>query len=245
MRVLALAAALMVTAFAGEAAAQTYGRAPPGSYQRECRDIRMYGVVLSADCPDNRGVMRNSSININQCNGDIANANGRLTCRQGGGGGGGGWHDDDVPRGSYLRTCRDAHMRRDTLVAECRDNRGRYVTALIQPDSCRGRDIANENGRLTCGRGGGGGGWEGRGRLIGHDYTSFRGGRQVFSDYEPNLAHSGMNDRIESIEISRGQRWQICSDANFRGRCVVITRNERDLRDLGLANQISSLRRLD
>lgn len=61
--------------------------APPrGSYEQQCRDIRMNGSMLSATCGGVRGGAQ-SSINILSCSGDIGvDAQGGLTCRGPGGG---------------------------------------------------------------------------------------------------------------------------------------------------------------
>lgn len=66
---------------------------PPGSYERQCRDIRMNGRFLSAWCQGARGSGR-SEINVDSCRSDIwVNETGGLTCdgRPGGGPGGPGW----------------------------------------------------------------------------------------------------------------------------------------------------------
>lgn len=112
----------------------------------------------------------------------------------------------------------------------------------------RGRD--RDNGRYDDRRGDYGRGGYGRGGgLTAYDYVGFDGRRIQISDYEPNLGYdrnrSRFNDRIESIEFRPGQRWLICSDANFRGRCLTIDRPIRDLRRIGMANTISSIRRLN
>ena len=55
-----------------------------------------------------------------------------------------------VPGGSYLRTCSDARMFGDRLVAECQTmDGGLRRTVLRDVDRCVG-GIANMNGRLTC-----------------------------------------------------------------------------------------------
>ena len=58
----------------------------------------------------------------------------------------------DGPPGTYLDTCRDVHMRGDTLVAKCQkvDNHWRD-TSLDDVYRCVG-DIANLDGRLQCSR---------------------------------------------------------------------------------------------
>ncbi len=74
-----LAAASVVTA-----SAQQYGRnynnVPPGSYQQSCANAQMRGSTLSASCTSASGQRVYSSLNVNGCNGDIANRNGYLSC---------------------------------------------------------------------------------------------------------------------------------------------------------------------
>ncbi|MDB5435538.1 MAG: hypothetical protein JWR47_1795, partial [Phenylobacterium sp.] len=36
--------------------------------------------------------------------------------------------------------------------------------------------------------------------------------------------------------------WIVCSDANYRGRCVTIDRSVSDTREIGMRDAISSLR---
>lgn len=57
-----------------------------------------------------------------------------------------------------------------------------------------------------------------------------------------NLERFGFNDRASSAVI-RGGRWQVCEDARFAGRCVVLRPGRYpDLRAMGLNNQVSSVR---
>jgi uncharacterized protein YcfJ len=50
------------------------------------------------------------------------------------------------------------------------------------------------------------------------------------------------NDRASSIVV-RNERWEVCTDADFRGHCVVLRPgNYPTLRDLGLDDRISSAR---
>lgn len=64
------------------------GGLPGGSYQQSCRDARVTGNTLSANCRDNRGRWNFSSIRFNDCRSGVRNDNGRLACEFGGGGGG-------------------------------------------------------------------------------------------------------------------------------------------------------------
>jgi uncharacterized protein YcfJ len=57
-----------------------------------------------------------------------------------------------------------------------------------------------------------------------------------------NFERSGFNDRASSVVVDRG-RWEVCEDARFEGRCVVLRRGSYDsLRALGMDNRISSVR---
>jgi len=57
-----------------------------------------------------------------------------------------------------------------------------------------------------------------------------------------NLERLGFNDRASSVIVERG-RWEVCTDANFSGRCVVLRPGSySSLTAMGLDNRISSLR---
>jgi hypothetical protein len=59
----------------------------------------------------------------------------------------------------------------------------------------------------------------------------------------PNLANTGMNDRIRSIQLDgRSGPWIVCTNANFRGRCATIDRSIDDTGRIGMLDAISSLR---
>ena len=55
-----------------------------------------------------------------------------------------------------------------------------------------------------------------------------------------NLADTGFNDMTSSIRVTGG-RWQVCTDKNFKGQCLVI---DRDMGQLAtnFDRQISSIR---
>ena len=56
----------------------------------------------------------------------------------------------DVPPGTYLRSCGEVYLQGDTLVATCRRMDGApRRTSLPGVQGCVG-DIGNLNGRLTC-----------------------------------------------------------------------------------------------
>jgi hypothetical protein len=56
------------------------------------------------------------------------------------------------PAGSYLQSCRNAHIYGHHLTADCRRADGAWEqTSLFDLNRCSG-DIANANGRLVCGQ---------------------------------------------------------------------------------------------
>lgn len=79
-----------------------------------------------------------------------------------------------------------------------------------------------------------------RGAVTLHDDADFRG-RSVFVDRSVgNLKDLGFNDSALTMEVHAG-RWELCSDADFSGRCWVFGPGWHRLPD-GLAYKLSSLR---
>lgn len=60
-----------------------------------------------------------------------------------------------VPSGSYQQSCRGINMNGNMLSAQCPNSSGAPVFSSIDTNSCRGRDISNDNGYLRCNSGGG------------------------------------------------------------------------------------------
>lgn len=94
---LALAATATLAGGAVRAQSQSV-QTPGGSYRATCADVRAYrgpngGRVVAARCRMANGGWLQTSLRFDNCRGDIANINGRLTCKTSpapGGGGGGG-----------------------------------------------------------------------------------------------------------------------------------------------------------
>ena len=61
-----------------------------------------------------------------------------------------------------------------------------------------------------------------------------------FDDEMPNLANTGFNDSISSMQF-RGE-WEACTDAYYRGQCFTFRDDVRNLGNTGLNDRISSLR---
>ena len=53
---------------------------PDGSWRTSCRNARVYGFELYAECRDRRGAWPETSIDLRDCDDEIANENGRLVC---------------------------------------------------------------------------------------------------------------------------------------------------------------------
>ena len=51
---------------------------------------------------------------------------------------------------------------------------------------------------------------------------NFRGKSATFRQDVPNLDLIGLNDKVSSLRVGRGERWEICEHADYQGRCVVV-----------------------
>lgn len=264
--ILATLFAVIGPAFADVPPPSSY--APPGSYHRTCTDIRVDWNVLSASCRTRNGDWNFTTLrDYRNCEGDIANINGRLQCS---------WRDDDddndgddwLPRGSYRDSCRNAEVTGGTLAAECRDRYGRYrYTELDNFRSCRG-DIANVDGMLRCrrdddddsgddddddgGYGLPGGNWRAScrdyrvyGTIL---YASCRDGygswRQTSLDLGTCRSNvSNVNGRLVCGSGGGGGygRVTLFQDTNFVGRSRVSTADIPDLNLSGFGNRTSSV----
>jgi len=115
---------------------------PPGSYRDTCNDCYVDDGWLECRCKDSRGDRRRTSIKYYRCGGDIVNQDGRLRC---------GGSGRDLPQGPWRDSCRNARMRGDELLAECKNRHGDWVQSWLNLRSCN-RQVSNDNGRLICGR---------------------------------------------------------------------------------------------
>ena len=58
-----------------------------------------------------------------------------------------------------------------------------------------------------------------------------------------NLTNQGFNDRASSVLVAGDTRWEVCDDARFNGRCMVLRPGHyTSLQAMGLNNRISSVR---
>ena len=75
-----------------------------------------------------------------------------------------------------------------------------------------------------------------------YEGEGFRGRAFTTDKQVWNFERYGFNDRASSVVVDHG-RWEVCSDARFAGRCVVLRRGSYDsLSRLGLNDRISSVR---
>lgn len=79
--------------------------------------------------------------------------------------------------------------------------------------------------------------------LILFDHANFQGRSVVLTRDAPNLKPFRFNDLAQSAVVRGGERWVLCEHPDYQGRCVMLSSNDPNLRRVGLANQISSVRR--
>jgi uncharacterized protein YcfJ len=78
-----------------------------------------------------------------------------------------------------------------------------------------------------------------------YEGQNFRGRAFTTSKQIANFGRNGFNDAASSIVVDKG-RWEVCEDANFRGRCAVLRHGSYDnLASSGMSNSISSVRPAD
>jgi uncharacterized protein YcfJ len=75
-----------------------------------------------------------------------------------------------------------------------------------------------------------------------YEGEEFRGGTFRADRAIPNFASTGFNDRATSAVIEQGT-WEICEDAGFRGRCVILRPGSYpSLAAFGIDKRVSSVR---
>jgi uncharacterized protein YcfJ len=78
-----------------------------------------------------------------------------------------------------------------------------------------------------------------------YEHDGYRGRAFTTDEQVGNFARIGFNDLASSVVVDRG-RWEVCTDARFEGKCVVLrSGNYESLRSLGLNDRISSVRPVD
>ncbi len=78
-----------------------------------------------------------------------------------------------------------------------------------------------------------------------YEGEGFRGRTFTANGQVNNLKRAGFNDLASSALVSNG-RWEVCDDANFGGRCVVLRKGSYgSLSGLGMTNRITSVRKVN
>jgi hypothetical protein len=111
------------------------GQAPGGSYTQSCRNVNVEKGVLYADCRKVNGQWKTASLPLGRCSYEVYNSDGALACT--------------VPYGTYLRSCRNAHVSNGQLQAECKTAGGQWRFAQIAA-VCNRPDLSNIDGVLKC-----------------------------------------------------------------------------------------------
>jgi uncharacterized protein YcfJ len=77
-----------------------------------------------------------------------------------------------------------------------------------------------------------------------YDHPDFEGRSMTAQQANADLRRSRLNDRGSSVVV-RGQRWEICNERQFQGRCRVLRPGQYpSLEAMGMDDQISSMRPL-
>src|SRR6478609_3322009 len=77
-----------------------------------------------------------------------------------------------------------------------------------------------------------------------YENEAFQGRSFTTTQRIGNMQGAGFNDRASSVIVT-GQRWQVCDDVRFEGRCMVVRPGQYpSLQAMGLNDRISSVRPL-
>lgn len=173
--------------------------APRGSYAQSCSGSYVNQGRLYADCRDERGRVRGTSIQLSLCTPhDIANMNGLLVCGnnrgsyedRGGGNNGGGWGGGN--NGGGWGGGRDS-------ITVYRDSNFRGASTTFRGEMPN-LDRTGFNDAISS--------MQVRGRWEVCTDANFRGNCQVIDGDVRNLDRWGLNDRISSMRPARGGgRW--------------------------------------
>lgn len=74
-----------------------------------------------------------------------------------------------------------------------------------------------------------------------YEHAQFAGAQLTLRGWTRDISGTGFNDRASSVVVNSG-RWELCTEADFRGTCAVFTRGEYPVIDGRLNDRISSAR---
>jgi len=115
----------------------------------------------------------------------------------------------NIPSGSYQQSCVNAYMRGNTLIASCTNNNGQRVTSSLDVSRCRGADIGNVNGTLSCN---------------GNGYGGYRGyGRRDRNNDRDNDNDDRFGNRNFGNQLPSGSYQQSCTNARITGNVLHAT----------------------
>jgi uncharacterized protein YcfJ len=82
-------------------------------------------------------------------------------------------------------------------------------------------------------------------QVIFYENEDFQGRTFTTEKQVDNFAREGFNDRASSVVVL-GERWEVCSDSRFGGKCMVLRPGRyASLAAMGMNDRISSVRALD
>lgn len=143
--------------------------------------------------------------------------------------------------GGAWEVCVDSDFRGrcEVVTRDVRDLRSLGLSGVIS--SVRPAGGANWGGGW-----GGSGGGGGPSPNYGPPATLFSGPDYTGPSFSTTQAYTNLprqhNDQALSLRIEGRGAWEVCADADFRGRCQVFTTSVPDLRAYGMGQAISSLR---
>lgn len=130
----------------------------PGGWWRSCRNAYDNGKELVAECTDPSGNWVATAVRTNPCDTTFENRNGQLICAT----------PEDIDAlaqasqnrsltpeqmqqipGDWSDSCRNALVNGNSLVAECTDQNGNWVSSAVDAQSCM-TAIDNQDGRMIC-----------------------------------------------------------------------------------------------
>jgi len=114
---------------------------PKGSYRDSCKNSNVEGKWLYSNCKKKNGSWNKTSLKYKDCNKDIKNDNGNLTCGSG--------NSTKFPKGSYKKSCKNLYKEGNLLEADCKNNNGKWKHSSIKFKNCN-NGIYNDNGKLRC-----------------------------------------------------------------------------------------------
>jgi len=122
-----------------------------------------------------------------------------------------------LPPGSWQASCRNAYLDGGTLHAECRTVNNRWRDARLNMNACPWGPVANDNSRLVCGGGQGGGNFT---TLILYDDINFSGRTLQLTGPAPDLRVYNFDRRTSSLRVQGN--WYVCSGINYTGECTKV-----------------------